>query len=57
MESFNKTNTDKTNTLGEWILAHRPKEELLNFLLLPLCLGSIILTPHQVPQFCSYWRW
>ena len=44
MEKSNNTNSDKTNTFGEWILAHRPKEELLSFLLLPLCTGAMINT-------------
>lgn len=30
------------NTIGEWILAHRPSEMVSNIMLLPLCLGAMI---------------
>jgi len=38
------TNANKKKSLGEWILDHRPDEELLNFLLLPLAFGAMINT-------------
>lgn len=36
------TNASKTNSFGEWILANRPNERSMDFLLLPLGMGAII---------------
>ncbi len=42
MKTTNATNANKTNSFGEWILANRPNERLMDFLLLPLGMGAII---------------